>query len=136
MQPLLLELSETPGLDLNFSFLDDLVMAGTQLAVSGGIASLKASAEKLGLQLNMSKCELVSAVPEGTGMNLDLFDKNIPRKLDDGFKLLGAPIGTDEYCQSLTHQRATKIQDCLDAIGDLPDPHIALALLHSCASFG
>ena len=37
---------------------------------------------------------------------------------------------------SLTHQRATKVQDCLDAIGELPDPQVALALLRLCASFG
>ena len=104
LQPLLLELGEIPGLDISFSFLDDLALAGTQFAVARGISLLKASAGQLGLRLNMSKCELVSAVPQGIGMDWDLFDQNIPRKLDGCLKLLGAPIGTDEYCQSLTHQ--------------------------------
>ena len=84
----------------------------------------------------MSKCELVPAVPGGVGINWGLFDQNMPRKLDGCFKLLGAPIGSKEYAQSLTNKRATKIQSCLDAIGELPDPQVALALLRSCASFG
>ena len=84
----------------------------------------------------MSKCELVPAIPGGGGINWDMFDQNMPRKLDGCFKLLGAPIGTDEYCQSLTSKRAAKVQSSLDAIGELPDPQVALALLRSCASFG
>ena len=136
LQPLLLELGEIPGLDISFSYLDDLVLAGTQFAVARGIPLLKASAGRLGLRLNMSKCELVSAVPQGIGMDWDLFDQHIPRNLDGCLKLLGTPIGTDEYCQSLTHHRATKVQECLDAIGELPDPQVALALLRLCASFG
>ena len=49
LQPLLLELGEIPGLDISFSFLDDLVLAGTQLAVARGIPLLEASARRVGL---------------------------------------------------------------------------------------
>ena len=58
----------------------------------------------------------------------------LPR--DVCFKLLGAPIGTTEYCQTLTNKRAVKVQSSLDAIAELPDPQVALALLRSCSSFG
>ena len=60
----------------------------------------------------------------------------MPRKLDGCFKLLGAPIGTHEYCQLITAKRAAKVQSSLDAIGELPDPQVALVLLRSCAFFG
>ena len=136
LQPLLLELGEISGLDISFSFLDDLVLAGTQLAVARGISLLEGSARRLGLKLNMSKCELVSPSPQGLGINWDLFDILIPRNLDGCLKLLGTPIGSDEYCQKLTQQRADGVQECLDALGELPDPQVALALLRSCASFG
>ena len=136
LQPVLTELSSIPGLDISFSYLDDLVMAGEQSAVAAGITQLKVSAATLGLRLNMLKCELVPAVQGGASINWELFDNNVPRKLDGCFKLLGAPIGTVEYCQSITNQRAAKVQSSLDAIGALPDPQVALLLLRSCASFG
>ena len=41
--PLLLELVEIPGLDFSFSYLNDLVLAGTQSAIARGISLLKAS---------------------------------------------------------------------------------------------
>ena len=136
LQPVLLELENIPGLDFSFSFLDDLVLAGEQSAVANGIAQLRVSAATLGLQLNMSKCELVPTVRGGEGINQQLFDSSMTWKLDGCFKLLGAPIGTAEYCQTLTEHRAAKVQSSLDAIGELPDPQVALALLRSCASFG
>ena len=136
LQPVLVQLGNITGLDLSFSYLDDLVLAGEQSSVAAGITLLKNSTGSLGLSLNMTKCELVPAVPGGAGITWDLFDQNMPRKLDGCFKLLGAPIGTAEYCQSLTARRAAKVQTTLDAIGELPDPQVALALLRSCASFG
>ena len=45
-------------------------------------------------------------------------------------------VGTDEYFQSVTAKRVAKLQSSLDAIMELPDLQVALALLHSCASFG
>ena len=136
LQPLLLELGDIPGLDISFSFLDDLVLAGAQLAVARGISLLEASSRRLGLELNMSKCEIITPTQQGLDINWDLFNARIPRNLDGSFKLLGAPIGSKEYCQQLTQQRANKVQECLDALGELPDPQVALALLRSCASFG
>ena len=136
LQPVLAQMGDIPGLDLSFSYLDDLVLAGEQSAVAAGIALLKSSATSLGLKLNMSKCELVPAVQGGVGINWRLFDGAMPRKLDGCFKLLGAPIGTAEYCQKLTESRVSKIQSSLDVIGDLPYPQVALALLWSAHPLG
>ena len=80
----------------------------------------------------MSKCELATPTPLGLDINWNLFDAIIPRNLDGCFKLLGTPIGSDEYCQQLTQQRANKVQECLEALGKLPDPQVALALLRCC----
>ena len=136
LQPALLQVANIPGLDLSFSYLDDLVLAGDQAAVASGILQLKNSAADMGLHLNLAKCELVPTVSGEGNISWDLFDQDMPRKLDGCFKLLGAPIGTSKYCQSLTDKRAAKVQSSLDAIGELPDPQVALALLRSCSSFG
>ena len=55
LHPVLLQLGSIPGLDLSFSYLDDLVLAGEQSAVATGITHLKNSAASLGLKLNMFK---------------------------------------------------------------------------------
>ena len=136
LQPILVELSKITGLDFSFSFLDDLVVAGNQASVATGIEFIKQSATSLGLQLNLSKCELIPAISGGSDINWELFDESIPHQLDGCCNILGAPIGTAEYCQSITSKRAAKVQDILNAIGDLPDPQVALTLLRSCASFG
>ena len=105
LQPVLIKLANIPNLDLSFSFLDDLCLAGDQFAVAEGIRELKTSAASLGLRLNSSKCELVPAIPGGRGIDWELFEQSMPRRLDGCFKLLGAPVGTAEYCQSLTKKR-------------------------------
>ena len=122
IQPLLVELGNIPSLELSFSFLDDLALAGIQPAVVAGIELIKSSAASLGLHLNMGKCELVSPTPGGEGISWELFDQSILRKVDCCFTLLGSPVGTAEYCQSLTNKRASKVQSTHDAIGELPDP--------------
>ena len=53
-----------------------------------------------------------------------------------GFKLLGSPIGDQNFCNALTAKRVLKNGPLLQAIGDLDDPQAALLLLRSCASFG
>ena len=102
LQPVLNQLANIPGLELAFSYLDDLVLAGEQSAVASGIAVLKGSAAGLGLKLNMSKCELIPTVDGGAGINWGMFDQNMPKKLDGCFKLLGAPGGKVQYCRALT----------------------------------
>lgn len=138
LQPVLNQLANIPGLELTFSYLGDLVLAGEQSAVAFAIALLKDSAASFGLKLNMSKCELVPTVDGGSGIDWGLCGQNMPKKLDGCFKLLGAPVSKVQYRQALTTKRAAKLQSSLDAffIGELPDPQVALALLRSCASFG
>ena len=75
--------------------MNDLALTGEQLAMAARIAQLMDFVSSLSLQINMSKYELVPAVPEGVGINWELFDQNMPWKLDRCFKLLGAPIHRD-----------------------------------------
>ena len=49
--------------------------------------------------------------------------------------MLGGPIGTEEFCNSHTQERVEKATDILVALGELPDPQVALTLLRQCAAF-
>ena len=51
------QLNNIPGLNLFFSFLDDLVLFGKQLAVAAGITHLKNLVASLGLCISISICE-------------------------------------------------------------------------------
>ena len=56
---------------------------------------------------------------------------------DNGnFELLGGPIGSEEFCNSHTQERVNKALELLTALGELPDPQVALTLVRQCASFG
>ena len=101
-----------------------------------GINQLKTLTAPIGLKLNLSKCELIPTSLGSDSIDWELFDESIPKNLEEGFQFLGVPIGKAEFCQSFTSERAAKVQESLDAIGELPDPQVALALLRSCASFG
>ena len=136
LQPIILQLSTIQGLELAFSFLDDLVLAGEDSAVAQGINMLQILASPIGLRLNQKKCELIPAAEGENGIDWRMFDSSIPKNQEGGFRLLGAPIGKTEYCQFLTAERVVRIQSSLDAIGALPDLQVALALLRSCASYG
>ena len=52
------------------------------------------------------------------------------------FELLGGPIGSEDFCNSHTQERVNKALELLTALGELPDPQVALTLIRQCASFG
>ena len=60
LQPLAQELKTGP-LDLAVFFLDDGVLAGDVAAVAAALAHVQQRGESLGLQLNLSKCETITA---------------------------------------------------------------------------
>ena len=139
LQPLLLQLHEgisEQGIQLAFSYLDDLILAGEQRAVAGAFHSFKRSASQIGLEFNTSKCEVIPAAGKNATLDLGLFPSDISYREDGNFVLLGGPIGSEEFCNSHTQERVTKALDLLRALGELPDPQVALTLLRQCAAFG
>ena len=62
IQPLLLQLHEgkaEQGLQLSYSYLDDLILAGDQRAVSEAFSFFKRVASQIGLEFNTAKCEVI-----------------------------------------------------------------------------
>ena len=115
----MVQLNNIPGLNLFFSFLDDLVLGGKQLAVAAGITHLKNLVAFLGLCINISICELVPVIADGReGITWFLFVQ----------RLLGTPIGTAEYCPLFTAKWAAKVQISLDTIRE----HLLMWTRNSC----
>ena len=95
----------------------------------------KGAALDIGLEFNNSKCEVIPTAGSKAILNKNFFpDDNIFRE-DGNFELLGGPIGSDDYCNDHTQKRVDKAKEILVALGELPDPQVALILLRYCASF-
>ena len=139
LQPLLAQLHEgvsDQGLQLVFSYLDDLILAGSQQEVSGAFHSFKSTASQIGLDFNTSKCEVIPAAGNYASLDRSLFPVDISFRDDGNFELLGGPIGSEEFCNNHTQERVDKAVELLAALGELPDPQVALTLLRQCAAFG
>ncbi len=128
---------KTPGgLQLVFSYLDDCCLAGEQRAVSDAFHHLRQAAARIGLELNTEKCEVIPCAGHHSQLDRSLFPPHATYTDDGNFELLGGPIGDSAYCNSHTQKRVDKAAAVLQALGELPDPQVALLLLRHCASFG
>ena len=150
LQPILQELASSRasgGLELVFSYLDDLCLAGDALAVASAISTLKARCADLGLKLSTGltdeagnviskdKCELILAGGAASTVDVTQFPADFRVVRDGNFELLGGPIGSPEFCNEHTQARVTKALRVLEALGEVPDPQVALQLLRRCAGF-
>ena len=124
------------GLELVYSFHDDLILAGEQNEVAGAFHFLKDAASQIGLTFNPTKCEIIPAAGRQATLNKGLFPADVTFLEDCNFELLGGPIGSAEYCNLHTQGRVDKAIEPLSALGELPDPQVALMLLRHYASFG
>ena len=121
------------GLQLVYSYLDDLILAGEQRAVAGAFHFLKCAASEIVLEFNTSKCEVIPAAGHDATIIRDLFPNNVFFKDDGNYELLGRLIGTDDFCNEHTQKRVDKATELLKALRELPDPQVALILLRHCA---
>lgn len=98
VQPLALELKAGP-LDLSMFYLDDGLLAGDLGAVAAALQHVQQRSVELGLELNLSKCEVVavgalpdSALPGPLPGALCVGDDGVSRVVRD-FEFLGAAVG-------------------------------------------
>ena len=99
------------------------------------LAELSTAAAAVGLKLNASKCELITLAGEQAHVSA-AFPQNFIKRPSGNFELLGGPVRDEDYCNTHTRERVVKACKLLTAIGELPDPQVALLLLRHCASFG
>ena len=141
LQPLLAKVKADhagSGLDLVFAYLDDCVLAGTSDAVAAAFADLQSAAAEIGLKvaLGRDKSLLIPCAPASHTFDSSRFPAELEVQRDGNFDLLGAPIGSATHCHAHTSKRVAKACQLLQALGELPDPSVALRLLRHCASFG
>ncbi|CAL1143640.1 unnamed protein product [Cladocopium goreaui] len=121
--------------ELCFSYLDDVVIAGRADVVASSLAALQTTAAAAGLVLEPTKCELVAVAGNRSAVDFSLFPAGFAVK-GAAFDLLGAPIGDSEYCpQATLSDKVQKAGKVLDALGELDNPQVSLQLLRHCASF-
>ena len=130
------------GLDIAVHYLDDGFLAGDVSAVSRALHLVQTEAAAIGLELNLTKSELVAVGRVDAGALHCHFPGALLRDTATGssrvcrnFEFLGAAIGDDAFARAHTADRAAKAGDLLDALGELEDPQVALRLLRSCAGF-
>ena len=84
-----------------------------------------------GLILNLSKCELFSSNAD----IFQLFDSSIPTSTTPNFEILGAPIGSPEFCGDYIEAKRKQACSLLHLLPQLCDPQVSILLLRHCASF-
>ena len=52
-----------------------------------------------------------------------------------GFEFLGAPVGSNEFCENHSAERADQAKKLWSAITELDDPQVGLRLMRACAGF-
>ena len=55
---------------------------------------------------------------------MDPLGRGVIRGEDRGFKLLGAPVGSWEYEEEVPESRLASVQELLDKLDTLQDPHM------------
>ena len=121
---------ECPDLDLNGWFLDDGVLIGKRESLIKALQVLGCSEfERLGLQLNLQKCELWW--PSGD-QQFPAFPVAARRRPPEGVSVLKVPVGTPEFVCSFLRDRAQEVKKVVDQLQELEDPHVAFTLLRAC----
>ncbi len=137
LHPIILELKKRFGLDLLFFYLDDGVLAGEKEKVAEAMVFLREESARIGLIVNDEKCEVVPLFcgrEETTAGDLGLPGEF--RVLDrDGFTLLGAPIGSPEYCEGFIRGKVAELKELFGMLGDMPDTQAAMAILRNCMGY-
>ena len=116
---------------LNAWYLDDGALAGPGSAVLRALEVISSEGKPNGLILNLSKCELFSPNAD----IFQLFDSSIPTSTTPNFEILGAPIGSPEFCGDYIEAKRKQACSLLHLLPQLCDPQVSILLLRHCASF-
>ena len=115
-------------------YLDDGSMAGPGEELVKAWDLIQEESRKIGLRVNARKCEIWTA--EGTDVEwLKSFPEEVVRVPDQGFELLGAPIGSSSFCREFAEKRVRRVKEVIDRLPELDDPQMELILLRSCIGF-
>ena len=145
------------GLEANYWYIDDVVLAGDLRVVERAAAFIKVRSAPLGLALNEKKCELV-VFPQG---GAEWIPKELVKAMEDGkaftgpfadfpdsfprgnerrwrsFEILGCPIGDKWFVEDHIEKKVLrKVEESLGALKQIPDAQVRYSLMRACSSFG
>ena len=116
-------------------YLDDGTIFGNLELLEVVLARLEANLPRIGLELNLSKCVLVSACPRA---DLNRFPHLAEVSLADirdennGFKVLGVPMGGSAYVKKALEEISEKVEQFCDQLITLDHPQMGFVLLRQC----
>jgi hypothetical protein len=111
-------------------YLDDGLLIGKNNEVVQAISTIASEASKIGMSLNLSKCEVWW--PGRKEFNEIPFD--VSHVLDEGVEFLGAGVGSLKFIRGLMTRKLSQARVLQKAILQLDDTQMELALLRSCAA--
>ena len=115
-------------------YLDDGSVVGSGEDLLRAWELVLAEAKKIGMKLNEEKCEVWAW--EGKQEKwMERFPPKVRRLQENGFEMLGAPVGDKKFSEKYVRGRVDKIREVLDKLEILDDPQVELSLLRSCLGF-
>ena len=125
---------EVPELSLNNWYMDDGSLFGKAADVLQAWNIIKEVGPSVGLQVNLSKCELISS-----SNDIDVFAEFEPEliKIADGnMSILGSAVGSKQHCENWVSSKLNKkLTILLNKIENLDHNQSSFLLLLFCASF-
>ena len=106
------EASYPGGVDICSFYLDDGFCAGSAPAVRCFLSALTSGFRRIGLTVNMDKTEVIPACPSAQSFDPGDFHR-CSWNGTGNFKLLGAPVGSKEWCEELSGRRIAKARSLL-----------------------
>jgi len=133
LRPLLFCLTIQPLLNslqspLTVAFMDDFTLGGPEDVVDRDIATVTSTRANLGLNLNVSKCEIVH--PDGTVLNSPMLS-SFKSVTPEAAMLLGAPLLPGKNLDDTLNICCSDLSRAISRLSSI-ESHDALLLLRSC----
>ena len=123
--------AEVPTLAANVWLHDDGSVVGTEEELMTVVAIVQRDGPERGLHLQPDKSSVWSPSPLAPGVK-DPLGCNIKQVEEPGIKLLGAPIGSDEFIAQFVRKKVEKVKSITAQLPSLHQPHLEFVLLRSC----
>ena len=120
---------EVPGLKLNTFFLDDSFQIGRTEQLQRALQIIVREGEPRGLRLSPGKSTLWS--PSGA-VQTDNFGYGVRFITEDGIRVLGSPIGKEEFVKKYLEEAVEKCREVSEQLPRLEDKMTSYILTRSC----
>ena len=132
LQPIIEKVqSGVPNLKVNAWYLDDGTLVGSPSDLASALSIIEREGPSRGLRLNRAKSLLFRS--GSTSPNSNPLPPDIP-VADEGFSLLGCPVGPSHFCNRSVLSRVERVKECLSKLPDLQDSQLEYTLLRHCLS--